>query len=345
MKPTLLLICCFFLCCSLPAQSIDVTAYSQNAALHDTVTVALSAQQQLTASYPSVSETYQIPSYDLYDQYWDVNHLRSRVLDIPFTDDRLMLILVQTDNNPFEVPCVFDEITLRYGTTKKGSFHPGVDLKVEPQTLVKSCFDGVVRMAKYYGDYGLVVVVRHYNGLETVYAHLDKLCVKPGQIVRSGDVIGQTGQSGNANDYMLHFEVRFMNEYFNPELMIDFDHETLVKNTLVLMSSDLFVTELDEVGEPTTTPRSTVSQPKPTVTPTTPSTEPLVNEPANSTEADPTINLQQAFDGEEEYHVVQKGETLYRIAVNHNTTTTELMQLNNIKNPEKIIVGQRLRVR
>ena len=65
-----------------------------------------------------------------------------------------------------------------------------------------------------------MVVVRHYNGLETLYAHLDKLCVKPGQMLHAGEVIGQTGKSGNAKDYILHFETRFMNEFFDPNLMI-----------------------------------------------------------------------------------------------------------------------------
>ncbi len=262
MKRFLLLLCCFALG-SLLAQNVDVTIYSQNVALHDTVKITLSADQQQTASYPSVSEVYQIPSYDLYDKYWDVENLRSRVLNIPFADDRLMLILVQSANNPFEVPCVFDALLLPYGPTKKSVFHSGVDLKVEPQTLVKSCFDGVVRMAKYYGDYGLMVVVRHYNGLETVYAHLDKLCVKPGQMVNAGDVIGQTGKSGNAKDYVLHFETRFMNECFDPESIIDFNNEALVKNTLVLSSSDLNVIDVNQIGTDKTISTQKPDQPKP----------------------------------------------------------------------------------
>ncbi len=335
----------------LTAQSVDVTAWSQNIALQDTAIPALTPGQVQAASYPSVSETYQIPSYDLYDRYWDVNHLRSRILNIPFTDDRLMLILVQSANNPFELPCVFDEITLPYGPTKKGGFHTGVDLKVESQTLVKSCFDGVVRMARIYGDYGLIVTIRHYNGLETVYAHLDKVCVKPGQIVKAGDVIGQTGNSGNVKDYILHFETRFMNECFNPQSIIDFDNETLARNTLVLSSADLNVIPLEEIGDNPKVPVKTQEPAKPQTPPVKPTVQeqPQPTAPAQQetiqAEASVPSTLQRAFDGEEEYHVVQKGETLYRIATNHGTSVQTILKLNNIQNADHIVEGQRLRVR
>ena len=338
-------------CSMLTAQSVDVTAWSQNIALQDTAIPALTPGQVQAASYPSVSETYQIPSYDLYDRYWDVNHLRSRILNIPFTDDRLMLILVQSANNPFELPCVFDEITLPYGPTKKGGFHTGVDLKVESQTLVKSCFDGVVRMARIYGDYGLIVTIRHYNGLETVYAHLDKVCVKPGQIVKAGDVIGQTGNSGNVKEYILHFETRFMNECFNPQSIIDFDNETLARNTLVLSSADLNVIPLEEIGDNPKVPVKTQEPAKPQTPPVKPTVQeqPQPTAPAQQetiqAEASEPSTLQRAFDGEEEYHIVQKGETLYRIATNHGTSVQTILKLNNIQNADHIVEGQRLRVR
>ncbi|MCQ2276330.1 MAG: peptidoglycan DD-metalloendopeptidase family protein [Bacteroidales bacterium] len=337
----------------LMAQTVDITDNSQNAALRDTAKVVLNASQLQTASYPSVSETYQIPAYDLYSACWDVENLKSCQLSIPFNNDRLMLILVQSANNPFELPCVFDNISLKYGLTKKGIFHPGVDLVVEPQTLVKSCFDGVVRMAKCYGDYGLLVAIRHYNGLETVYAHLDKLCVKPGQIVNAGDVIGQTGNSGNVKDYILHFETRFMNECFDPESIIDFDNETLVKNTLVLMPSDLNITKLDNFEKkPPVAPQQQAPQTQQQSLSTIANesvkeqaTQPIEEKTAKETEEVTPTSLQKAFDGEEEYHVIQPGESLYRIALKYNTTTQELMRLNNIQNADKIAAGQKIRIR
>ena len=345
-----------FLACSLTAQNLDVTAYSQNIALLDSARVIREVQRQI-AAYPSVSESYEIPAYGLYQRYWDTVHLRSRLLEIPFSNDRLMLMLVQDANNPFVMPCQFDKIKTAYGEQKNGGFHPGIDLKTEPQTLVKSCFDGVVRMACDYGDYGTVVVVRHYNGLETVYAHLDKLCVKPNQIVKAGQVVGQTGTTGNSKECLLHFETRFMNEYFDPETVIDFDEEDVLQNNMALMSRDFTILPLNEVGswKPTAPkPKATapeikdepVKKEKPAEKPqpTVPSVDPDTQSPEVSGQLDANSQPQEETS-EAVYHTVAAGENLYRIAVKYNTTVDEILKLNNLKNADRIIEGQKLRVK
>lgn len=317
-----LLCCCLF--SALLAQTPDITPYSQNKALIDSSVVATDSAV-FPASYPEISEVYQIPAYNLYQQHWDVKHLRSKELKIPFSDGRIMMILVQASNNPFAVPCVYEDVSQAFGLLPNGAFHPGVDLKVAPQTLVKSCFDGVVRMGRYYGDYGWTVVIRHYNGLETVYAHLDKLCVKPGQVVNVGDVIGQAGRSGNVKDCTLHFETRFMNAYFDPAMMIDFENETLIKNTLVLTEDDFHIVPIEE-----TSPAPTHNGKK----------------PGKTTRVDnPSAPVSPATSGDGEFHVVQKGENLYRISVKYKTTVDRLLQLNNLPNADHIVEGQRLRVR
>ncbi len=312
-----------FLCLTAAAQTVDITEHTANATLQDTMPCTIDSSERILSAYPSITETFQIPAYDLYSQYWDVAHIRSRILDMPFSQDRLTILLVQGDNNPFEPPCTYNEILLPYGQTKKGVFHPGIDLKVECQTLVRNCFDGVVRMARKYGPYGLTVVVRHYNGLETVYAHLGRLCVKQGQQVSAGDVIGQAGQTGNVTECVLHFETRFLNEHFNPESIIDFAYGSLTGNTLSLDISDFRVLPLDE----------TSAEKTPDISP-----PPAIKQ---ETENDPAVRNSP----ETEYHTVQKGETLYRIALKHNTTTDKIQTLNNITDPSKIVEGQRIRVR
>ena len=355
-----------FLAASVTAQNLDITPYSQNIALADSLSAPKEVVRQL-AAYPSVSELYEIPAYGLYQRYWDTNNLRSRMLEIPFSNDRLMLMLVQDANNPFVMPCQFDKVRLAYGETKNGGFHPGIDLKTEPQTLVKSCFDGVVRMARDYGDYGLTVVVRHYNGLETVYSHLDKLCVQPNQIVKAGQVIGQTGTSGNTKECILHFETRFMNEYFDPELVIDFEEEDVLQNNMALMSRDFNILSLNEVGSwkpsasapkpkaatPDIKPEQTQeaktevkTQPeKLNVDPDTQSPE-VSGQPVPQTQPKTQIQSQPQTDNTEAvYHTVAAGENLYRISVKYNTTVDKIMKLNNLKNADKIIEGQKLRVK
>ena len=369
-----------FFATALMAQNPDVTAYSQNIALADSSNIRQDILRQL-APYPSITESYEIPAYSLYQKYWDTTNLRSKLLEIPFSNDRLMLMLVQDANNPFVMPCQFDKIRTVYGETKNGSFHPGIDLKTEPQTLVKSCFDGVVRMANSYGDYGTTVVVRHYNGLETVYAHLDKVSVKPNQIVKAGQVIGQTGTSGNTKECILHFETRFMNEYFDPELVIDFEEEDVLQNNMALMSRDFNIIPLNEVGNwKPSAPKPKVTEPavlpektQAVKTETKPLSNTLNLDPdaqspeiteqrnpsAQSRSLDPdsqspeisgkpmpqTQPKPQEQASEAVYHTVVAGETLSRIAAKYHTTVDKIIQLNNLKNADKIAEGQKLRVK
>lgn len=338
---------------SLMAQNLDVTVYSQNIALADPQGNKQEIQRQ-TAAYPYISESYEIPAYGLYQKYWDTVNIRSKMLEIPFSNDRLMLMLVQDANNPFVMPCQFEKIKTTYGETKNGGFHPGIDLKTEPQTLVKSCFDGVVRIATYYGDYGLMVVVRHYNGLETVYAHLDKLCVTPHQIVKAGQVIGQTGTTGNTKEYILHFETRFMNEYFDPELVIDFEEEDVLQNNMALMSRDFNIISLEEVGnwKPAAPKPSAAPAAKPAVNQevkqevaTQPKKQEAEEETVEETPKTETVNPTTTPQETAVYHTVKAGENLYRISVKYNTTVDNILKLNNLKNADKIVEGQKLRVK
>lgn len=379
MKKLTIILLSFF-ATALMAQNPDVTAYSQNIALADTLNTRQEISRQL-APYPSISESYEIPAYSLYQKYWDTSNLRSKILEIPFSNDRLMLMLVQDANNPFVMPCQFDKIRTPYGETKNGSFHPGIDLKTEPQTLVKSCFDGVVRMTKSYGDYGVTVVVRHYNGLETVYAHLDKVSVKPNQIVKAGQVIGQTGTSGNTKECILHFETRFLNEYFNPELVIDFEEENVLQNNMALMSHDFNILPLTDVGnwKPSvpkpkadtpdiqpekTQPIKTEEKPQSKAFGLDPDAQSpeitehrVPSEQSRSLDPDaqsPEISGKnvpqekpkpQAQASEPVYHTVIAGETLYKIAAKYHTTVDKILSLNNLKNADKIAEGQKLRVK
>lgn len=339
-----------FLPCCLFAQNLDVTILSQNDALADSSTTAPQNIGQI-APYPSISETYEIPAFSLYQQYWDTNNLRSKQLTIPFSNDRLLIMLVQDANNPFVMPCSFDKIKNSYGLNKKGDFHPGIDLATEPQTLVKSCFDGVVRMSKFYGDYGFLVTIRHYNGIETVYSHLDKTCVKPGQIVKSGQVIGQTGTSGKTHDCILHFETRFLNEHFNPELIIDFEEEDLLQNSFALMSHDFDIIPIDSVSNRKTAQPKANNAPQTQKSPeTTKPSEQIKSATENKSskvEENTEKNNNFNFDDSQQpvYHIVKAGENLYRISLKYNTTTDKILRLNNINNPDKITEGSRIRVK
>lgn len=107
-----------------------------------------------------------------------------------------------------------------------GRIHKGTDITLAIGDTVSSAFDGKVRLVKYEAKgYGHYVVVRHDNGLETVYGHLSRALVRPNQRVRAGQPIALGGNTGRSTGPHLHFETRYMGLAINPETMIDFEHQ------------------------------------------------------------------------------------------------------------------------
>lgn len=111
--------------------------------------------------------------------------------------------------------------------------HSGADIKTKANDSILCVFDGVVRMAKSYGGYGKVIVVRHFNGLETVYSHNSKNFVASGDSVKAGQVIALTGRTGRATTEHLHFELRANGQHFNPGLLFNMSTRVPLKRTLV----------------------------------------------------------------------------------------------------------------
>ena len=99
-------------------------------------------------------------------------------------------------------------VTSRYGM-RESRKHFGIDFRLDIGDTVCSIFCGKVRIAKWDDAYGYVVVVRHYNMSETVYAHLDKLLVSVNQDVVVGEPIGLGGNTGISSGPHLHFELRY----------------------------------------------------------------------------------------------------------------------------------------
>lgn len=118
------------------------------------------------------------------------------------------------------------KLTSPYGWRAKfGRMHRGVDLNLHVGDTVRSAFDGRVRITKFErAGYGYYVVVRHDNGLETVYGHLSRFLVKPNQYVKAGQPIALGGNTGRSTGPHLHFETRFMGLAINPAAIIDFDN-------------------------------------------------------------------------------------------------------------------------
>lgn len=102
------------------------------------------------------------------------------------------------------------KITSKFGyrtdpkTGKQNAFHNGIDLSVPIGTPIKSPMDGVVSLVNSGGDGGNQIVIRHTNGYFTGYAHLSKQLVKKGDVVKRGDVIGLSGNTGKSTAPHLH---------------------------------------------------------------------------------------------------------------------------------------------
>ncbi len=155
----------------------------------------------------------------------DGEHIKARDRKLFANSDEEIIYLSRIKSYHYAFPLPGAKMISPYGGNRKN--HSGTDLKTCANDTIVSVFDGVVRMAKPYAAYGNVVVVRHYNGLETVYSHNSKNLVKPGDEVRVGQSIALTGRTGRATTEHLHFEVRINGTAFNPDLLFDFSTRTL----------------------------------------------------------------------------------------------------------------------
>ena len=131
----------------------------------------------------------------------------------------------------FRMPTPSTRITSPFGPRWR-RMHNGLDLKVNVGDTIVAAFDGKIRIVKYERrGYGKYVVIRHDNGLETVYGHLSKQLVEPNQLVKAGEVIGLGGNTGRSTGSHLHFETRFLGVAINPVYMFDFPNQDIVADT------------------------------------------------------------------------------------------------------------------
>lgn len=124
--------------------------------------------------------------------------------------------------------------------------HKGLDLKLQTGDTVRAAFDGVVRYARYNrGGFGNLVILRHFNGLETYYAHLSKLKVEVNQVVKAGDLIGLGGSTGRSRGPHLHFEIRYHDVPMDPRRVIDIDSSMLIANALPIRKEIFYPNDWD----------------------------------------------------------------------------------------------------
>ena len=198
---------------------------------------------------------------------------------------------------------------------RRGRRHQGVDIPLKTGDPVYATFTGKVRISKYWGAYGNMVVIRHENGIETFYAHLSKRLVEQDDWVNAGDVIGYGGSTGRSTGPHLHFETRYKGYAFDPQWLIDFKEGKLRHRLFVLKKKYFNIYsnyEQDFEDE-------------------------ILNDEEDKKE-----------DAEREamrWYTIKSGDTLSRIAINNNTTISELCRLNGITRNTTLKIGRKIRVR
>jgi murein DD-endopeptidase MepM/ murein hydrolase activator NlpD len=166
------------------------------------------------------------PSDKVYGK-WDTKNLFSYDQELSKHDSTLLLTLTGGQYGSYVHP-VMGTVTSPFGW-RDSADHKGIDIDLKRGDPVSCAFDGMVRIAcRNSGGYGNVVIVRHYNGLETLYAHLSKIKVKPGDFVFAGQVIGLGGSTGRSTGSHLHFETRYKGVAINPKYFISFEDHTLL---------------------------------------------------------------------------------------------------------------------
>ena len=263
----------------------------------------------------TMREELESPSADLYAN-WD-NKYAHRATELPET--------YKIDLRHFTMPTTSRVITSNFGS-RWGRQHKGLDIKVYIGDTIRAAFSGKVRIVRYEaGGYGKYIVIRHNNGLETIYGHLSKQLVEENQEVRSGEVIGLGGNTGRSTGSHLHFETRLCGVALNPALMFDFRAQDVTGDSYA------FNKETYD-NESTNATRLRGKQDSSTYASTNSSDDYATNKRTTS-----------GLTDQISYHKVKKGETLERIAKKRGVTVEQICKLNHITKTMRLRPGQILR--
>ena len=260
-----------------------------------------------------LNEQAETPAADLYED-WN-NHYAHRATALPDTFKiNLRGFCMPTDNRV---------VTSNFGV-RWGRQHKGIDVKVYIGDTIRAAFSGKVRMVKYEaGGYGKYVVIRHGNGLETIYGHMSKHLVAEDEIVEAGQPIGLGGNTGRSTGSHLHFETRLCGVALNPALMFDFKNQDVVGDYYMFyrdtyQKESIVANRLRGVGG------------------------------KGKIEADEDTELaiaapEATYAKDVKFHKVKRGETLASIARKRGTTIDEICRLNRIGRNIRLMPGQILK--
>lgn len=228
------------------------------------------------------------------------------------------------DLRQFHMPCDSRIVNSHYGYRRQfHRNHYGTDIKVYVGDTIRAAFSGKVRVVKdqgYRRGYGKYVIIRHPNGLETVYGHMSKWLVNPDQVVKAGDPIGLGGSTGRSTGPHLHFETRLLGKCIDPELLFSFEAQDIRGDFYVYRANGH--SQLMAAHEASAVENNMEAVAK-----------------AEESRAYQQQRMDRSNRGGKVYRV-RKGDTLAKIAKKHGTTVDRLCRLNNISRGKTLRPGQ-----
>lgn len=275
------------------------------------------------------------PSTADFKMYWHPELINPYKFKYDDLDEFWTLVLVDTVANfhsPYKGKLQKRE---KFGVYRNRR-HLGVDIPLKEGEPVMAVFEGQVRTSKSFDGYGELVVIRHESGIETFYAHLSKRMVAVGDWVKAGGLIGFSGSTGTVAEPHLHFEARYKGFAFDPESFIDFEKGELKTEILLMKRKSFtaenlavqdFTAEISNIGEDKADSLARLdkamkaAQTKVVETPAEPEKPKAV------------------------WHTVKRGDTLYALSIQYNTSVTAICKLNRMYSKATLKIGQKLRVK
>mgnify|MGYP000293483134 FL=1 len=261
-------------------------------------------------------EKVQSPAADLYND-WD-NRYAHHKTEMPDS--------FKIDLRHFCMPTPSRVVTSNFGS-RWGRPHKGLDIKVYIGDSIRAAFSGKVRIVRYEAaGYGKYIVIRHPNGLETIYGHLSEQLVSENQTVKAGEVIGLGGNTGRSTGSHLHFETRLCGVALNPALMFDFRNQDVTGDYFVYNSNTY-----DRESAEATRIRGKIGNGG--------YTRDLVQD------GEPGRYTGQIKENSAEilYHKVKAGETIQSISKKRGVSVDKICQLNHLSSKSHVRPGQILR--
>jgi murein DD-endopeptidase MepM/ murein hydrolase activator NlpD len=280
----------------------------QNFEIIESVNDSIDLRSNFYDDADSLSEYF--PASDLYES-WDNDGIYYPKVDFSAKKDTTIIVLCDNKTNFYSHP-IKGRINSEYGYRKR-RFHYGIDVDLDIGDSVKSAFDGMVRISKYHKGYGNVVVVRHFNGLETVYGHLSGSRVRENQLVKAGTMLGYGGSTGRSTGPHLHFEIRYLGTPMNPRKVIDFEKFNLYCDTLYITNRTF-----EKARSKTYAAKTGTSTQK---------------------------SYNTSYKGSGNFHYVKKGETLGAIAARYHVGLSTIYRLNGLSSKSVLQIGQKIRVK